>query len=152
MKTSYSWLIAAAFTLCGCSAVLNPYQSNFSCPETEKGKCVSVQKAYSDSLNPLVRPESEGKEGACRDCGKDKPADPATTREESEYRGALFKRLAGLLNEPETPMVAPPQVMRVLLLPYRGDGGELFMPRYAYFFLDRPKWILDGYLVEKGDE
>jgi conjugal transfer pilus assembly protein TraV len=39
-----------------------------------------------------------------------------------------------------------------LLLPYRGDGGELFMPRYAYFFLERPEWILDGYLVGKGDE
>ena len=145
MKTSYSWLIAAAFTLCGCSAVLNPYESNFSCPETEKGKCVSVQKAYSDSLNPLVKPESGGKEGACSDCGKDKPADSATTREESEYRGALFKRLAGLLNEPETPMVAPPQVMRVLLLPYRGDGGRTLHAQVR-LFLSRPPQVDTGRL------
>ena len=149
MKRSYSWLFA--ITLCGCSAVLNPYQSGFNCPGSDKGKCVSVQKAYSDSLNPLVKPEPGAGEGECQDCGKDKPADPGTTREEAEYRGALFKRLAGLLGEPETPLVAPPQVMRVLLLPYKGEGGELFMPRYAYFFLDRPQWILDNYLVEKGE-
>jgi len=150
MKRISSCLFVA-FALCGCSAVLNPYQSSFNCPETDKGKCVSVQKAYGESLNPLVRPESEERDCKGLDCGKDKPTDPGTAREESEYRGALFKRLSGLLNEPETPMVAPPQVMRVLLLPYKGDGGELFMPRYAYFFLDRPQWILDGYLVEKGD-
>lgn len=151
MKKVFSWLLATV-TLCGCSAVLNPYQSSFNCPEADKGKCVSVQQAYSDSLNPLVKPESGAGEGECHECGKDKPVTSGTGREEAEYRGALFKRLSGLLNEPETPLVAPPQVMRVLLLPYRGDGGELFMPRYAYFFLDRPQWILDGYLVEKGDD
>jgi len=35
----------AALLLCGCSTVLNPYQSSFNCPETESGKCVSVQTA-----------------------------------------------------------------------------------------------------------
>ncbi len=150
MKTRSSFLLLAII-LCGCSTVLNPYQSSFNCPETGKGKCVSVQQAYSDSLNPLVKPETGAGEGECRECGKETNTESGSSREESQYRGALFKRLSGLLNEPETPMVAPPQVMRVLLLPYRGDGGELFMPRYAYFFLNRPQWILDGYLVEKGD-
>jgi conjugal transfer pilus assembly protein TraV len=143
-------LVFAALLLCGCSAALNPYESSFNCPETEKGKCVSVAKAYDESLNPLVKPEAGEKEGECVDCGKE--TGPATSGEEREYRDALFRRLAGLLKEPETPMVAPPQVMRVLLLPYRGESGELFMPRYAYFFLDSPRWILDGYLLEKGDE
>jgi conjugal transfer pilus assembly protein TraV len=136
------------FLLCGCSAVLNPYQSSFNCPDTENGKCVSVQSAYRESLNPLVKSEGEG----CTDCGKERPAETVASPEEQRYRAALLSRLTGLLREPETPMVAPPQVMRVLLLPYKGDGGELFMPRYAYFFVDRPSWILDGYLVEKGDD
>jgi len=147
-------LLFTMTVLCGCSAVLNPYQSSFNCPETDKGKCVSVQKAYDESLNPLVKPEKSEPQGECKNCGKENTAmdKEKGTGEESEYRGALFKRLTGLLKEPETPIVAPPQVMRVLLLPYKGDSGELFMPRYAYFFLDNPKWILDGYLVEKGDE
>jgi conjugal transfer pilus assembly protein TraV len=150
MEKVFSWFLASV-TLCGCSAVLNPYQSSFNCPETDKGACVSVQQAYGDSLNPLVKPENGAGEGECRECGKDKPGNPGTGNGETQYRGALFRRLSGLLNEPETPLVAPPQVMRVLLLPYRGDGGELFMPRYAYFFLQRPQWILDGSLLEKGD-
>lgn len=146
--TRYSLPVLAALLLCGCSTVLNPYQSSFNCPETENGKCVSVQTAYRESLNPLVKSEGEG----CADCGKEKPAEMDATPEEQGYRAALLSRLTGLLREPETPMVAPPQVMRVLLMPYKGDGGELFMPRYAYFFVDRPSWILDGYLVEKGDD
>jgi conjugal transfer pilus assembly protein TraV len=140
--------VLVVLLLCGCSAVLNPYQSSFNCPETEKGKCVSVQTAYRESLNPLVKREGEG----CADCGKEKPAEMDASPEEKGYRAALLSRLTGLLREPETPMVAPPQVMRVLLLPYKGDGGELFMPRYAYFFVDRPSWILDGYLVERGED
>lgn len=145
--TRYS-LPVLGLLLCGCSTVLNPYQSSFNCPDTENGKCVSVQSAYRESLNPLVKSEEEG----CADCGKERPAETVASPEEQRYRAALLSRLTGLLREPETPMVAPPQVMRVLLLPYKGDGGELFMPRYAYFFVDRPSWILDGYLVEKGDD
>jgi len=146
--TRYSMPVLAALLLCGCSTVLNPYQSSFNCPETENGKCVSVQTAYRESLNPLVKNEGEG----CADCGKEKLVETVASPEEQGYRAALLSRLTGLLREPETPIVAPPQVMRVLLLPYKGDGGELFMPRYAYFFVDRPSWILDGYLVEKGDD
>jgi len=146
--TRYSIPVLVALLLCGCSTVLNPYQSSFNCPDTENGKCVSVQSAYRESLNPLVKSEEEG----CADCGKERQAETVASPEEQGYRAALLSRLTGLLREPETPMVAPPQVMRVLLLPYKGDGGELFMPRYAYFFVDRPSWILDGYLVEKGDD
>jgi len=151
MKSRYSWLVTVIF-LSGCSAALNPYASEFSCPETEKGKCVAVKTAYEESLNPLVKPEMGAKEGECKDCREEKSPASGQTPPESEYREALYKRMTGLLKEPETPMVVPPQVMRVLLLPYRGEGGELFMARYAYFFLDRPEWILGDYLVEKGDE
>jgi conjugal transfer pilus assembly protein TraV len=142
-------ILVLGLLLCGCSTVLNPYQSSFNCPETENGKCVSVQSAYRESLNPLLK---NGETGDCPDCGKEAADDAGATPREKEYRAALLSRLTGLLREPETPLVAPPQVLRVLLMPYKGGGGELFMPRYAYFFVDRPSWILDGYLVEKGDD
>ena len=132
--------------------MLNPYASEFNCPETEKGKCVAVQKAYDESLNPLVKHEPGTGNGECRDCKEEKAPPSGSGSPEAEYREALYRRMTGLLKEPETPMVTPPQVMRVLLLPYRGEGGELFMARYAYFFLDRPEWILGDYLVEKGGE
>ena len=79
----------AALLLCGCSTVLNPYQSSFNCPETENGKCVSVQTAYRESLNPLVK--SEG--GDCPDCGKHTHEEMAASSEEKGYRAALLNRL-----------------------------------------------------------
>ena len=64
------------------------------------------------------------------------------------YQEEVYRKLTGLLREPVTPLVAPPRIMRVLLLPYKGEGGELFMPRYVYFMADDPRWILGGYLKE----
>lgn len=113
-----------ALTVAGC---LNPYASEFSCPETDLGKCVSVTDAYQ---------ESRGAEGG-------------SERSDSEdYREALFDRLAGLLDEPETPLVVPPKVMRVLMLPYEGQEEELYLFRYAYIFTDRPRWVLSNELTE----
>ena len=40
-------------------------------------------------------------------------------------------------------MVAPPKVLRVLLLPYEGSDNVLYMYRYVYSFVDEPRWILD---------
>ncbi|MCX6262117.1 MAG: TraV family lipoprotein, partial [Bacteroidia bacterium] len=65
---------------------------------------------------------------------------------------AMFERLKGLLNEPETTLLMTPKVVRVLFLPYKSDGNILMMPRYAYFFLDEPQWVLGNYLNLKGDE
>ena len=41
-------IVIGMLTMSGC-ALLNPYESSFSCPETSNGKCVSVQTAYSES-------------------------------------------------------------------------------------------------------
>jgi conjugal transfer pilus assembly protein TraV len=35
----------SALVLSGCAGVMNPYSSDFQCPETDKGKCVSFQTA-----------------------------------------------------------------------------------------------------------
>lgn len=40
--------ITGVCLLSGC-AFINPYDSEFSCPETSKGKCVSVNRAYNDA-------------------------------------------------------------------------------------------------------
>jgi len=68
------------------------------------------------------------------------------------YKQSLFKRFDDLLQEPATPVVAPPQVMRVLLLPYKGDGNELYMLRHVYFFVDEPRWVLGDSLIALEEE
>ena len=65
------------------------------------------------------------------------------TNGEKAYQEGVYKKLAGLLDEPKTPLIAPPKVMRVLLLPYKNDK-DLYMYRYAYFVVDDFRWVLDG--------
>lgn len=150
----------------GC-ALLNPYESNFSCPESYNGKCVSVQTAYSESSGGTAKaniatvnqsqencgPESENP-GACSESSKESAGTELQSKENgalTKYRTALFEKFSGLLKEPVTPVVAPPKTMRVLLLPYTGQDNEFYMLRYVYFFVDEPRWLL-GDTVSSGEE
>lgn len=112
-------LLLLVLPLAGC---LNPYTGDFKCPKTYNGKCVSVSDAYDESLGKAPEPGPQTGPGL--------------------FRGALYDRMAGLLKEPEPPMVVPPKVMRVLMLPYEGQDEELYLFRYAYIFTDRPRWVL----------
>ncbi len=117
-------------TLSGC---LNPYAGDFNCPKTNNGKCVSVEDAYYESKNGFIGTQGE--------------------TSSDDYQEALYGRMAGLLKQPETPMVAPPKIMRVLMLPYEGKDEELYLYRYAYIFTDRSHWILSDPLnTPMGDQ
>jgi len=143
-------LFVLAIFLTGCASVLNPYESDFQCPDTDRGKCVSVQDAYGESMQKNSSTENKD------EVKSEKPKEGGTLesqgKKNNDYQEALYKELAGLLKEPLTPIVAPPKVMRVLLLPYKGDSNELYMIRYVYFFVEEPKWILGDYLSGAGNE
>jgi len=129
----------------GCGAIFNPYNSKFNCPETDKGKCVSVNTAYEESVRDPAGAGSDEEEKGKK--GKSEEEERAGEQSPGKlYEEALFKELTGLIDDPRTPMVAPPRVVRVLLLPYRGENNELFMLRYVYFFVDEHRWILGDYL------
>ena len=120
--------------LAACSTVgntINPYKSNFNCPYKESGKCISMTGAYDESRRELAQPTDPGK------------AAISPTNGEKAYQEGVYKKLSGLLDEPKTPLIAPPKVMRVLLLPYKNDR-DLYMYRYAYFVVDDFRWVLDG--------
>ena len=153
--------VTASFSA-GCS-ILGVYDNEFKCPATYNGRCISMQGAYDlakkgqDSAEFDPDAQAERKDG----CGKDgsscggKVLTPVVTPENTahtSYKESLFKKFDGLLKEPTTPVVAPPQVMRVLLLPYRSDGNELFMLRYVYFFVDEPRWVLGDSVVDNEED
>ena len=52
--------ITGVCLLSGC-AIINPYDSEFSCPETSKGKCISVNGAYNDSKDNTALHSEEAK-------------------------------------------------------------------------------------------
>ncbi len=150
-------LIAALLlSLSGCAAIgdrlLNPYSSEFQCPLADKGECIKLKDAYEKSLRQEA--EQEAKQTAEQEALKEinireEAGGNPPQSQETRYQGEVFKRLAGLLSEPETPVIVAPKVMRVLFLPYRADGNVLMMPRFAYFFLDEPQWVLGGYLSKE---
>jgi conjugal transfer pilus assembly protein TraV len=57
-------------------------------------------------------------------------------------QNSRYRVLAELLDAPEKPMLEPPKIMRVLMLPYKGEGDELFMTRFVYLKLKDSQWIL----------
>jgi len=138
--------VIVCFVLSGCTGLVSPYSSKLQCPNTYKGKCVSVETAYSESINnPLIKQESTVKQENSQESSE--KGDPADTKEKEKtpryvYEEALYKKLASLIEKPSTPIVVPPQVMRVLILSYTGSENELFSYRYVYFFATEPKWII----------
>jgi conjugal transfer pilus assembly protein TraV len=160
-KLCLTILVSLLFALfSGCSAIVSPYNSQFQCPETDNGKCVSVQTAYKESIdNPLVKsnPDSTTRPGdkkdkpPCETCGNQQKDQPETIRKPDvspsrdskyQYQGALYRKLASLIEQPSTPIVVPPDVVRVLILSYTGSENELFSYRYVYFFATEPEWII----------
>jgi conjugal transfer pilus assembly protein TraV len=142
-------VLAVGPVLTGCSALVSPYSTTFQCPDSDKGKCVSVQTAYDESIddNPLV------KEATCEECDEEKnkkytdkdkkaSAEPAANKLKYDYQDVLYKKLTSIIDAPETPMVIPPDVVRVLIPSYTGTDNELFSARYVYFFATEPKWSI----------
>lgn len=136
-------LFLCAPALSGCSALVSPYSTTFQCPDSDKGKCVSVKTAYDESIveNPLV------KNSGCEECDKTdgkRETEPVRSIPEYQYKDALYQKLKTIIDQPETPMVIPPDVMRVLIPSYTGADNELFSARYVYFFVTEPRWSMSA--------
>jgi len=107
--------------------IINPYNEDFKCRATDdEGKCIDTPSAYKEARYPQT---AENKSSDADD--------ELQAAQDSRYR-----ILAELLQEPRKPLLQPPKVLRVLLLPYRGESDELFMTRYVYLKIEDAKWIL----------
>lgn len=136
-------IFLALIFLTGCGPILNPYQETFKCkaPDAD-GKCIDTPSAYQDARYP--QPESV--QPADIDAFKDRdkknlPTDPAAATQH-DIQSARYKVLSDLLEEPKKPLIQPPKILRVLMLPYEGEHGELFMTRYVYLQVEGAKWLL----------
>lgn len=192
-KLLYMCVVMASLALLsGCASVLNPFQSEFACPSTDKGKCISIKGAYQEDVSStvgggvfneedvlpatdpvkagMITPEqaAQASQSQVKDdkpcCGgkpdtSERPVKQVSSPNQQvkndipkqEYREASLKKVTKLLREPVTPIVAPPQVMRVLILPYEDDDGALNLMRYKYVMVDRPKWVLGDYLSKEEE-
>jgi len=169
------FILIAFLCLCGCGAAFNPYQEDFACPDYEKGKCIKVEGAYKESLqnkknNALTAKENQA---ACARCRKEAQNNSVSETAsctacfasqssgwaihglippaDAGYQKAVNQKLATMLKEPNTPLVAPPQVIRILVLPYQGDQNELYMMRYIYLLVEDAQWVLGRYLINSEE-
>jgi len=106
---------------------VNPYEEDFNCRASdESGKCIDTPSAYKEARYPVI--EEPLMSGV-----------PTPVLNVADQR---YQLVAGLLEEPQKPILQPPKIMRVLLLPYEGEGEELFMTRYVYLKVEESDWIL----------
>jgi conjugal transfer pilus assembly protein TraV len=132
-------LFLSTLLLASCGPILNPYEEHFKCKApAEDGKCLDTPSAY---LEARYSEPSQVDSETCPDCPKGTPptATASTTIPPHDTR---YRLLADLLEEPEKPLLRPPKILRVLMLPYEGEGGELFMTRYVYLQVENGKWLL----------
>ncbi|AOH85666.1 conjugal transfer protein TraV [Sphingomonas panacis] len=151
--------------LSGCATVgslMSPYSEKFSCKNSDHGQCIHPDKAYDDAVagrasrsdprvtndRKLLRAQA-GADGA--------PAGSARRGAKADvpspflgYRDSVYRELQGLIDQPVTPMLKPSVTVRTLILPYadRQRPDRLYMPRYVYSIVDKPVWVVGGYLVE----
>ena len=119
--------------LSGCGPLqdaINPYEENFKCQaKNDMGECIDTPTAYRKARYP----ETESAQ-----CGNSDPQNKV----KQEIQKNRYKTLAGLLEKEKKPLLQPPKVLRVLLLPYKGENEELFMSRYVYIKIEDSRWIL----------
>ncbi|MCS7215859.1 MAG: TraV family lipoprotein [Thermodesulfovibrio sp.] len=135
----YFLSILGFVSLVGCASIMNPYHEDFTCPVMESGKCVPIQQAYQESL-------SKGHILSLDDKGNRKDvSQPEFSPLEDVYKDALFLKLSQLLKDPKTPILAPPKIVRIMILPYQdATGKEFYSARYVYTIVDEPQWILQN--------
>lgn len=124
-----SLLLMALLSACApVKDVINPYEENFQCrAKDSEGKCVDTPSAYKDARYP---PAIAG------------AGENSLNISQLDAQNSRYKTLADLLENPEAPMLNPPKILRVLVLPYKGENNELFMTRYAYIEIEKAQWIL----------
>lgn len=161
--------IFATLPLSGCAtigSVMSPYSEKFSCKNPDHGQCTHPEKAYEDAVagrSPRSDPEvtidkkllrgteMPNADGAATDTGDTTQSQgKAIPGAYAGYRDSVYRELQGLIDRPVTPMLKPARAVRTLILPYadRQRPDRLYMPRYVYSILERPSWVVGGYLVE----
>jgi conjugal transfer pilus assembly protein TraV len=148
-------IFLAILGLSGCaSKIMNPYSEEFTCPQAEKGKCVPIKQAYLESLQsspqdllftPTPQVNNQPVNATSFSAQNIFPQE-VFIESYGKYNEVLIKKLQQMLENPKTPVLAPPQVIRVLILPYAVDKDTFYAERYAYVMVEEPQWVFHNIL------
>ncbi|MFH7319284.1 TraV family lipoprotein [Desulfurivibrio sp. D14AmB] len=142
-------ILALAVSAGGCAKILNPYEENFVCRAPgDDGRCLDTPTAYQEAITANSFDDPVTPPPANDSASENQASAPAKTPRQ-EAQAIRYRLLSDLLNEPQTPLLEPPKVLRVLLLPYRGSDDELFMARHVFIKVEEASWVLTD-LIEKA--
>ena len=159
--------------LSGCS-IVNPYESESLCGRTDYGRCMNLRQAYAESMQESDKGKGEEKTasgyvkkeylykkggGRLLDHGSRKrliyryiPVKIVKKKEteKEKYRKEKYRTLRELISKTEKPLVAPPKILKVLILPYStGERSDtLNMQRVVFLKVEDSRWIFDPVEVE----
>ena len=75
------------------------------------------------------------------------------TQASESYRIQSYRTINRLLAAPETPLLAPPRTIRVLLLPRKDEESKtLTLARFVHVIVEDAKWVLKDPFAEVADE
>jgi len=151
--------LLSASLLSGCS--LLPYHNDFACKlEDGYGKCISSDAADDEAVTGADYGHEITSDGVKND-PKVSAANPAATESApavkpagnsyETYRDRVYKQTAKLIEDPQTPVVKKPTVVRTLIMSYSPglDSTIAYMPRYVYSMLEGPKFVLSQYQLDQ---
>lgn len=128
-------ILLAGYFLSGC-ALLVPYDSKFACEKTDDyGRCINVNEAYDDALAPSQSTDNPNA----------KDDDVVAAR--AAYKAAEYREMANLINDPVTPIIQPPKLLRTLVVAYPGENQRtLYSPRWLFYVVEDATFVLGDYL------
>ncbi|MBB6117754.1 conjugal transfer pilus assembly protein TraV [Rahnella inusitata] len=149
-------IILSATLLSGCGIL--PYHNDFACKlEDGYGKCISSDAAYDEAVTGADYGHEITEDGVKNDPkgsaanSAASKATPVATPDKAyeTYRDRVYKQTAKLIDEPQTPVVRKPTIVRTLIMSYSPglDSQIAYMPRYVYSMLEGPKFVLSQYQI-----
>lgn len=161
MKSLALVTLLSSFLLTGCGIL--PYHNEFACKlEDGYGKCISSDAAYDEAVTGADYGHEITEDGVKND-PKGSAAKPAaslatpvkpTNAAYETYRDRVYKQTAKLIEEPQTPVIRKPTVVRTLIMSYSPglDSQIAYMPRYVYSMLEGPKFVLSQYQLNTSPQ
>ncbi len=143
-------VIGTLLTVQGCTKIVNPYDDEFNCKANPKGgKCVNTPTAYRDARYGASTEDSGASsnciDGNCGNAGNSQgegDQSAGTSPAKAQAQDIRYRALTDMLSSPKAPVLTPPTILRVLMMPYKGETGELYMTRFAYVEVTPADWSL----------
>lgn len=144
--------------LCSGCAFMFPYEKEFACKRgTNMGKCIDSMKAYEESTSgeqrhEFAQPASKQKKKSKKEEVTDS-LKPAPSSGYQQYKDSEYRQISKVLDKPITPILKKPQVLQILVLPYRTHNGtQLNGNRYVHVIMEDSAFILGDVMSKKIDK